>query len=104
MKKKPKAAPEYGKPYTPKDFRDVGIGLLIAGIIVTLCGASSFIHGAENQLLLTKVGNVLSGSDPHNPLSLAAALVGSAITITGLLFWIRGKRVEKQRKKKPKPD
>ena len=100
MKKRQKPPPEYGKTYTPKDFRDVGIGLLFAGIIVTLFGISSFIHGAENQLLLTKGGNVLSGSDPHNPLSLGAALVGGSATITGLLFWIHGKRTGKQRQEK----
>jgi hypothetical protein len=94
MKKK-KQPPEYGKPYTPKDFRDVGIGLLVAGIIVTLFGVSSFLNGSENQMLFTKGGNILSGSVPHNPLSLLAALTGGAITITGLLFWIHGKKAGK---------
>jgi len=94
MKKK-NQTPEYGKPYTPKDFRDVGVGLVIGGIIAIAIGVVVFQNGAENQIVLTKAGNEMHGSDPQNPLYLWLSIVGMILTVTGLAFWIRGKKADK---------
>jgi len=94
MKKKNQPQ-EFGKPYTPKDFRDVGVGLFVAGIIALIFGIASFQNGIEDQIILTKVGNQMFGSAPHNPLSLIIAIAGGVISLAGLFFWRRGKKIEK---------
>ena len=94
MKKK-NQSPEYGKPYTPRDFRQVGIGMIIVGIIIVLYGASVYQDGSENQIIQTKVGNEIHGSEPKNPLYLMIAIAGGATSIAGGFFWRHGKKIEK---------
>ena len=93
MKKKNQSQ-EYGKPYTPRDFRQVGIGMIVVGIIIILYGASVYQNGSENQIIQTKVGNEIHGSEPKNPLYLAVAVAGGAIFIAGGFIWRHGKKIK----------
>jgi hypothetical protein len=88
MKKKNKL-PEVGKPYTPKEYRQVGVGLFVVGIIILIFGLSIYQTGLENQIVLTKGGNQIHGSDPHNPLYLIISI------FAGIFLWRRGKIKEK---------
>jgi hypothetical protein len=93
--KKDKPTQEYGKPYTPKDCRQVGIGLIIIGIIIAISGTSVYQNGLENQMVLTKVGNQMVGSDPNNVLYLMIGVFGGILSVTGVSLWIRGKIKQK---------
>ena len=90
--KKEKPAQQYGKPYTKKEFRQLGIGLIIAGVITALYGISVFQHGSENQMIQTKVGNEIYGMEPHNPLYILIAIAGGLSSISGVFMWVHGNK------------
>jgi hypothetical protein len=93
--KKRKQTQQYGKPYTAKDYRQVGIGFLITGIIIVLYGMSVYQYGSENQVIQTKVGNEVYGMEPNNPLYLLIAIAGGSVSIAGFFMWRHGKKIEK---------
>ena len=91
---KKKQSQEYGKPYTPKDFRQVGIGMIAVGIIVILYGISVYQHGSESQMIQTKGGNKMYGTEPENPLYIIIAIAGGISSVSGIFLWIHGKKTK----------
>ncbi|MDF7802098.1 hypothetical protein P4C99_21685 [Pontiellaceae bacterium B1224] len=85
---------EYGKPYTPKEFRQVGIGMIFSGIIVLLFGVSVYKNGSEEQLVITKFGNQIQSADPHSSMFLIIAIAGCILIIAGLFICMRGKKIK----------
>ncbi len=62
--------------------RDIGMGLAIPGVALTVLGGVAIALGAFDPNLLSKASEVISGG--------AAGLVGLAIGIPGIYFWSTG--------------
>ncbi len=90
---KKKKSEQYGKPYTPSDFKQAGIGLLIIGIIAIIYGISAYRHGVEEQMLQTKGGTeIYAPTPPGSPLYSSIAIGGIITCIGGVYMWKRSKQ------------
>lgn len=90
---KKKKSEQYGNPYTKKDFKQAGIGLLTVGVIAIIYGISAYRFGVEEQMLQTKGGTEIYGlTPPHRLLYLLIAIGGGITSVGGVFMWGRGKK------------
>ena len=90
MSKKRKSE-QYGKPYTKKDFKQAGVGLLVVGVLAMIYGISVYQFGAEEHMAQTKVGNqIYDPTPPQSLLHLLIAIGGGVTSLGGVFMWRRG--------------
>jgi len=93
---KKKKSEQYGKPYTKKDFKQAGIGLITVGVIAIVYGISAYQHGVEEQVLQTRAGTEIYGpTPPQSPLYLSIAVGGGIACLGGIYMWRQGKKSNK---------
>jgi hypothetical protein len=95
---------QYGKPYTAREYRSVGIAMIITGLLATLVCISAYRFGSEAQMVSTKWGTeILPENGPGNTIYLILGAGGMGMVTNRFdVFLIsldptRGSKIRKTR-------